>query len=314
VPGLPQEDAGARAALERAFSDDAAAKSGKFRGTLTTRPDGEAAARFGAGNVQINGAFIDSPGKRREKLFLDASADIAGQRFRFGVVATGGAVFVAFGGRYYEVPKSQLRQSTSSSQLSSLGFNPREWFKDARDEGSASVGGVETTHLSAGFDVGKMVDDLVVLAQRFDYPGASPSEASEVKDSIKDAQIDAYVAKNDRILRRVTFHALVEAVGGGSGEIDADFTLSDINKPQRITAPASARPFSQLESDLRSGGLQSLVGAPGQSSAPPPPPGDSSGAAQDQASSLPAEAQAYLACVRKASSQAAVQACSSHLP
>jgi hypothetical protein len=83
-----------------------------------------------------------------------------------------------------------------------------------------------------------------------------------------------------------------------------------VNKPQRIVAPRSALPFSQIDSDLASGAFSQLGGtapATGAGSAPAP-------AAGAPAAALPPEAQGYLGCVQKATSEQALARCSALLP
>jgi hypothetical protein len=170
--------------------------------------------------------------------------------------------------------------------------------------------------VSADLNIARIVDDLLAVARKVDpnLPQDDVNDANEFKDAVTDARADAYVGKADGVLRRVTMTARMEA-GNGSGNIDADFTISEVGKPQRISTPANARPFSQLQSDLGVGGFENVLRqgaapAPGTGSAPPPA-ADSS-APRSKAPS--ADDQSYLGCVRRATTAAALQRCSSRLP
>jgi hypothetical protein len=325
LSGRSGGDPAAKQAIEQGLGQNPNLKSGKFNATAAVKAEGAASAQLASPiSVRVDGAFAESRKGRQGKLFMDASVDAAGQSIRFGVASTGGEAFVRFGGNYYAVPRSELDQlygqpasaATNEEAIAALGFDPSAWIKDARDEGTANVGGAQTRHLSAEIDAEKMLSDFADVAARAQpagTPQVSNDQVDELKNSIKDPKVDVYLGKADGILRRLTLQASIQAKDGG-GEVTADVTFSDINKPQQISAPASARPFGQLESDLANGGLGALTGggpAPGAGGGAAGPATGDPGAA---ASTLPSEAQAYLGCVRKAGGSAALQRCAALLP
>jgi hypothetical protein len=164
--------------------------------------------------------------------------------------------------------------------------------------------------VSASVDVGRLVDDVSSLEAKVPSGAANPfsgDDKSELVHSIKDAKVDLYVGAADHILRKFAFRAVIEG-NDGRGDLNVELTTGDLNKPQRISTPASARPFTQLEGDLRTGGLEALAGG-GSAPAPPAPAATNPGT-----SSVPSEAQGYLSCVRKAASASGLQRCASLLP
>src|SRR5437870_1600718 len=105
---------------------------------------------------------------RRHARFPDASlarvedgprrrSSAAGQNFTAGFNSTGDNAWVGFQGQNYEVGKAavarinrQIRRAAGTNKnkgLSQFGSQPRDWIKDAQDEGSAKVDGVETDHV-----------------------------------------------------------------------------------------------------------------------------------------------------------------------
>jgi hypothetical protein len=314
-------DPGARQVFDRSLGGNASFKSGRFSANLDANLEGAPTPQLERPvRMQMSGAFDLRRSRSRPELALDATMTAIGQAVRFGVTATGKGAFVSFGGNSYAVPRAQLTQfysqATPGEAISVLGFDPGKWLKDATDEGDASIGGVETHHVSANVDTGRLIDDLIGFARRTQpagVPEVPRAQLGEVKGAVKDAHIDLYTGRSDGIPRRLTMHATVRA-NGGSGQIDFDMTFSEINKPQTITAPASTRPFSQLQSDLQSGGLGLRAGqgsvAGGSAGSTTPVPSSGSGAAP----AIPGAAQDYLSCVRRAASTPALARCQGLLP
>jgi hypothetical protein len=316
------DDSGARQVFDRSLGGDPSFKSGRFSADLDVKLEGAPTPQLERPvQMQMSGAFDQGRSRSRPKLALDATMTAIGQAVRFGVTATGQRAFVSFGANNYAVPQAQLSQLYSQATppgeaISVLGFDPRNWLKDATDEGDASIGGVETHHVSANVDTGRLIDDLIGFARRTQpagVPEVPQAQLSEVKGAVKHAHIDLYTGRSDGIPRRLAMHATVRA-NDGSGKIDFDMTFSEVNKPQRITAPASTRPFSQLQNDLQSGGLGLLAGqgsvARGSVGSTTPVPSSESGAAP----ATPSTAQAYLGCVRRAASRTALAHCQELLP
>jgi hypothetical protein len=319
-PGQSSGDPAARRAIEEELGHNANLRGGKFDVTVEVKAEGAAAARLSDPiSMRMNGAFSKGRQRRQDKLFLDAFVQAAGQSVRFGAISTGNQAFVRFGGNYYTVSRSELERlygqqlSAPRNQpaIAALGFDPNDWIEDARDEGTESVGGVQTKHLSAKIDSDAMFTDLFDAAARVQPAGTakvSQDQFNEVKDAIKDPKVDVYVGEADGILRRVRLGASIEAKDG-SGTLTADVVFSDINRPQAISAPPTAKPFSQLEGDLSSGGVGALAagGAASQSIGASP-------AGVAPRTSAAAGESPYLSCIRKARGASALERCVALLP
>ena len=128
-------------------------------------------------------------------------------------------------------------------------------------------------HLTAPVNIPAFLADVSKLSQAGGSLGLgssgstgslSPSEVSELAKSIKSAHVDVYTGQSDHLLRRLEVSAAVtgtpqtQALLGGlsSANLKVLLELSDLNKPQSISAPANPQPASQLLP-----ALQQLVGA-----------------------------------------------------
>ena len=93
-----------------------------------------------------------------------------------------------------------------------------------------------------------------------------------LESAITSAQVDIYTGVADHIVRRVDLDIAftVPAIAAGAidgltgGSLTVDVTLTDLNQPQTITAPAGAQPASKLLNGVfalesKFGSLASLV-------------------------------------------------------
>jgi hypothetical protein len=217
--------------------------------------------------------------------------------------------------------------------FSSLGVDPSKWLKDAKSEGDTDVAGVQTTHISAGVDVPKLLDDVNRILSKAGALGATqnqqiPNQLTDkqrkaVEDAIDDATFDVYSGKDDKVLRRLTVNLKfnipedqrANAQGLTAGTITFDLTLADLNQPQTINAPANPKSFDELSKALRTT-LGGLLGATGGST------GSSGGTTStpttpSQTLTTPsgdAKAQEYAKCISAAGGDIAkAQKCSSIL-
>jgi hypothetical protein len=267
--------------------------------------------------LSVQGPFESGHGKTLPKLNLSIAASASGQNFSAGFISTGDNAFVNFQGQNYELGKQAVAQINQQIQaaaknkkkggLSQFGIHARDWLTGAKNEGTSKIDGVDTDHISAGVDVGKMLDDLNTLVQsaRSSVGGAgtgmTPQQRQQLTKILGKPRFDVYVGKSDHVLRRLSAHvdfnipsqsqSQLSGLTGGSLAFSLD--LSNVGQPQNITAPANAKPITDLTSKL--GGLTGLLG----------------GAAAGGAGSLSTLEQQYTQCLAKANpnSPAAVAKC-----
>jgi hypothetical protein len=316
----------AREVVDRAFATKTF-KSGKLAATMSVSFEGASKPQPGRFGIALEGAFENDGGASKSD--FDMSFNGLARPLGFGFVSTGEEAFLELGNRAYRVPRSQLdrlkqqnaRQKQSFAGLGALGVNPREWLVDPTSRGTATVGGVETNHVAARVDTAKLVADFVALGKVSGQSNGGTLSATDrrrLEQSLENATVDVYAAKSDGTLRKLSGKAgiAVPAGGGairfaGNGTLSFDMEFSDVNEPQKITAPNHARPFEQFQADASGRFLSAFSGAGSGSAGPNGSPGGSAagGAKPAPAPTVPGPGQAYLDCVQKARTNADMQQC-----
>jgi hypothetical protein len=233
----------------------------------------QASGPFIAGQDQLPSADIE----------LKIGTDGGGQTITTGLLTTGDRAFVKFQDVYYEQPPAQVRRANAAlrrnrsrdNSLSELGFDPRGWLADAKDEGDADVGGVDTNHVSGRLDVYSVLRDFNRFVRRSGaaVQGATGGEPPEqlsvaqiaaISESVSNPSFDVYVGKEDGLIRRVSGRIEFEVPADlrvrlgdiKSGALEFELEFADVNGNQEIEAPAKARPLSELTRSL--GGSSAL--------------------------------------------------------
>jgi hypothetical protein len=263
--------------LSKTFRATGAIESGLVDLHLALTLNGDAALGGAPLSLDVTGPFQrDGAGHLATDLTITLAA--ASKTHTFGLDIVDGTLYVGIGGNFYELPANALHMpggatgaSGAAGLFASLGIDPRSWLTDAHDAGTAKVGGVDIDHFTAGVDSQKLFADLSKLvAQRLSgATGASGSISNVtsglqlVASAITSAQLDVYTGVADHVIRRV--HVVVafkvpsiasSFVGGlTGGSLDFDATLTQLNAPQTVTAPANAQPVSAIRGALGRLGL-----------------------------------------------------------
>jgi hypothetical protein len=288
--------------LRQTFTGTHDIRSGKADVELRVVVGGEPSVQ-GPIAVRISGPFESAGADELPKFDIALDVHAQGQGFKAGLTSTSDRLFVNFGGTSYEAPadlvarlkdayrRSQGKGSSGQMTFGSLGLHPLDWLADPTVEGTESVGGVETDHISSQVDIDALLDDVdKVLARISDQglpTGQLPSRLTEsdrqqVEDAVKSATIDVWSGQDDHTLRRLDLALDVDVPkdSGGSTSLDIALSveLSDLNQAQTIEAPATSRPLNELLGQLRgffggalgggglSGGFGGSGGAGGASS------------------------------------------------
>ena len=243
--------------------------------------------------IEASGPFRTNEGKLPSvDLELKIGADGGGQTVTTGFLSTGDRAFVKFQDVYYEQPQSQVRKANEAianksgrrGSLRALGLDPRTWLSEGKAEGEADVAGVKTRHVSGTLDVEAVMRNLNQFVRRSGAAigGAtgqqppqplSSQDIRKIGEVVNDPTFDVYVGKDDDIIRRVSGRIEFDVpqdsrkelggIEGGSLEFSVQFEKVDGN--QKIEAPASARPLSDLTRSLGGGAALSGLGAGGGS-------------------------------------------------
>ena len=272
--------------LSKTLRATGAIDSGRVDLTVSLALNGDASLGGTPLSLEVAGPFQrDASGHLSTDLTVTLTA--ASKTHTFGLDVVDGTIYVGAGGTFYEIPAKALHMrsgatgasgpSGASGLFASLGIDPRSWLTDPHDAGTATVGGVDTDHFTAGIDAQKLFADLSrLITSRL--PGATglsgatgasgtaskvASELQLVASAITSAQLDVYTGVADHVIRRVhvavgfKVPSIASSFVGGitGGSLDFDATLTQLNVPQTVTAPANAQPFSAIRGLLRRLGL-----------------------------------------------------------
>jgi hypothetical protein len=309
--------------LDKAFSTPI--KSARIDLEVTLDLDGIQRLN-GPVKLSVQGPYESGGSQTIPKADWDIAASAAGQNFAAGFISTGDNAWVGFQGQNYEVGKQavaqvnqQIKQAAGQNKkngFSQFGIDPRNWLTNAKDEGDEKVAGTDTDHVSAALDVGRFLDDLNQLVKKAGSSTGTtaqitPDQKKQIEDIVKDPRFDVYVGKDDNVIRRlsadlsfkVPSEKQAQLNGLKSGTLSFSIEFADVGKPQAITAPKSAKPLSELTSQL--GGLGSVLGGSGSNGS------GSSGSGSSSSGPSAESLQAYSKCLQKAnpSKPAELQKC-----
>jgi hypothetical protein len=194
----------------------------------------------------------ESRGEHKMPAF-DFRLDIAGptpQPISGRVVSTGENWFVQYKGQTYEAGKELIQQaerddstgprrSLSPAEVQRLLKDARDWFPDSQTQENATLGGEQVTRVTGKLDVEAALKDLAGLIGDRGGPKLGDKDVEGASDAIKDARFAVDVGKADGKLRRIVAH-LAGDDGEGTGTIDFSIQFKNVDKPVKITAPASS--------------------------------------------------------------------------
>ena len=277
-------------------------------------------------NLKVAGPY-QSNGKGKLPSFnWQVSVSGGGQAFSGGIISTGDNAFVNFQGTNYEVGADKVAQVNQSSgpgrSLKDYGIDPQAWVKDPTDEGTENVNGVDTTHVKASVDIGRMFSDFNKTIQKAGSMSTaapqqlSPETIQKIQDVVKNPKFDIYVGKDDDKIRRLSVsvdfqipadqRAKFQGAEGGTLNFSIDF--AKVGEPQTITPPANPRPISELQQQLGGigGGLGGLGGSGSSGGS-----GGSGGGGSGSSNPSPAQFEKYSKCLQSAdpSDTGAIQKC-----
>jgi hypothetical protein len=182
-------------------------KSGRFVARLS----------FGATSFGLAGAFD------RPAFVVSGRLGKGKHAVKGGLVSLGDHAYFVSGNTGWRVPGAVWKPLTT--QKLPIAVHPASWARDVKSEGTESVGGVQTEHLSGRLDTQAMLNELA--------PVLGKSKAGAPKR----ADFDVWIGKSDHLMRRLS----VVVVTPHRARMRLDVRLSELNKPQRIKAPAHVR-------------------------------------------------------------------------
>jgi hypothetical protein len=332
----------AQSVLKQTFGPGHPIRSGRLDLSLDLRLQG-LPKLDGPVVLRLSGPFQSNGSGTLPNFQFTLDADAGGRSFTAGAVSTGKAGYLTFEGtsfdigpelydafkQGYEKAATQSKDKNGTPSLGALGIKPLEWLKDAETQGSEEVGGAQTDHVTAQVDVPRFLDDLSRLlekAQGLNIQGAgavpkalTPEQRRDIARSVKSATVDIWSGQDDHTLRKLALDVQLDVpedvrskvAGLQSGKIAFQFTIADLNKPQKIAAPANPRPLSQLTQALQQLGIGAGAAGSGSGSAGS---GSGSGSGSGGSAAPSGKQQKYLDCLQQSGTDVArIQKCAALL-
>jgi hypothetical protein len=312
--------------LKQTFSGKHTVNSGNITVSLTLNPSGSSTLK-GPLTLSFGGPFASLGTGKLPKSNFTVGFSALGRTGSLGILSTGTAGYVTLSGKSYQLPASTFTQlessfssltsssggSSGSGALSKLGIDPLHWLVNPTVVGNESVGGANTTHIQAGIDVPKLLDDLGTFLAKAPSLGISgvgkvpssisPATRQRIASAVRQPRFDVWTGTGDKTLRKLAISLVLPVTGqissllGGlsSAQISLTMKYADLNQPQTINAPSSVAPYSQFQAKVRSflSALQSGLGTAGLGSSSG---GSSSGGSSGSASAV----SSYAQCLQKA--------------
>lgn len=318
-------------------------KSGELEMSMRLVAQGENAGEL---DLSVSGPF--EQGAKGELPQADMTLKVEGSaegeeiNFDGGITLLTDRAFVDFEGDAYEVDpttfgfvKSALEQAQqqgneegiTACQEAGEQVKFTQFADNLENEGSADVGGTETTKLSGDLNlsggIGALVEVLESPACASQLEAAGPLPFGEIEqakgelsEAVKESHVELYVGEDD-IVRKAAIEMTISPpeAKGEKVEMEIEATLTGVNEEQEFSAPSDAKPLEGLFKQLGVNPLELLEATEGQGlegllegilEGETPSGGSSSGggsAAQDK----------YVQCLQSAQTPADLQKCASLL-
>jgi hypothetical protein len=282
-------------------------------------------------NGSVNGQDVDFDGGLT---LLSDRAFVAYKGTEYEVdPTTFGFVKSAFEQAQQQGSSESSSADVTACQEAATGLKVGDFVDNLTNDGSADVDGTSTTKVSGDLNATGAIDAIVKLTEnpacsaQLEAAGPLPlaeleKAKGEVSSALKKAHVEVYVG-DDSIIRKVAAELTIEPKGSSTEKVEIEFELSlgSVNEDQSIAAPSNAQPLEKLFLKLGvnpielleatnggGAGLGGLLeGVTGGSSSS----GESSSGEEESSSGSAAGQQAYLNCLKGATTPADLQKCAS---
>ena len=250
--------------LDRTFSQPHKYSSGQLDADIQLDGAG-LTGKSGQLALTLKGPFSSNGKGNLPSFQMDTGLKLGARKVKLEVTSNGKSMWLGIAGIPYAMPAKVFESfksaylgkdmKSSGSLLDRLGFRPADWLKDPEVVGDEMIGGTQTVHVRAGVDGTKLVADLGSLlgaaggvgAGVVNVPAATAQAQRKLAKAVKTAELNVWSGKEDGALRKLDVTVDVGAVDGQRPtKLRFLVTLTDLNQPQQIQIPKTARQFSEL--------------------------------------------------------------------
>jgi hypothetical protein len=319
--------------LRQTFSGTHKYDSGNLNVNLTVTPSGSSTFSTPI-TFTIAGPFQSLGAGKPPQAAITLSVSALGRTGSLGFISTGDRGFVTLSGQAYELPAATFQKYASgltgltsstgsgsgSGLLGKLGVDPLKWVVHPTVAGTESVGGADTTHVTAAVNVAALLKDLNTLLAKGPSlgigkgtpvpTGISPATQAKLSSQIKNPAVDVWTGNSDKTARKLAIKLTVPVSGqisqllGGlsSAAIGLSMQYANLNQPQTISAPTNLRPYSEFTAKVRA--FTQALGGALSSGSTTGSAGTSTGSSTTAAptTAAPANVQSYTRCIQAAGS------------
>ncbi|MHB1807948.1 MAG: hypothetical protein ACYCU0_01465 [Solirubrobacteraceae bacterium] len=231
--------------------------------------------------IKASGPFEEAGEGKLPRFEVSLEVVARGHALTAGAISVGGKLYVELEGSAFVLPGSTMKALEESyaqarkgageqSGLAALGIEPARWLAHPSIKGEPTIEGEKTTEIEGGLDLPALLKD----ANRFSGAAGStglagvagslsPSLVSSIAKAVKSAVVTVYTGNEDHLMRRLKLNAAIapkgeakQALGGlTSAQLELELSFSHLDEPQKIEAPANAKPLSNLLQALEGVGL-----------------------------------------------------------
>lgn len=264
--------------MQQASASFGEVSRGEFGFAITITPRGSDTAE--TSTIRLEGPFELLPDKDLPLARVKYTIGAGERSEEIELLATGDKAYTVVQGQAYELPPAatkDLRKATKQLKsggddgeqtgLSGLKLNFGRWLIDPQVGSGADLDGTPTWRTRAAVDVVAAIKDLNNSASVLGgvtgnkIPELTEKDVAEIKDSFRNAKVEVFVGRYDRIVRKValtmdfvTPEGFSAAAGGiGGGRLDMLVTIGEPNRPVDVKPPKDPLPYRALQS-LSQGG------------------------------------------------------------
>ena len=211
---------------------------------------------------------------RKGQALPDYELELGARNYGVTLTSVKGKSYVTIGTTAYELPahiRQRLIRNAGTADngvtkvFAQFGVRPWVWETEQRIAGTETIDGVKTTHLSTSFNAGRQIKDATTLlgvmrslgiTRAVGLPPTISAKARRLYVSTVTSKVgDSWFGVADKVRRKSGFTlkfkvptAARRMLGGISGGVvKGGLTVTDVGKPQRITAPTELGSYADFQ-------------------------------------------------------------------